>query len=151
MWAWKLGCIYNSIPIKCGTHIWAASWENLFMSNANNNYADQSAHPRSQISAFVVRCLDGIIPLVSISEISILYLAAEAEQTGLSLTCSKTPKTGFSWRGSYILVICLTLIDRNRTACALRGIIHWTPSPGCIASPGTDQSANVSDMQILRL
>ena len=31
-------------------------------------------------SAFVFRCLDSIIPLVSISEISRLQLASEAEQ-----------------------------------------------------------------------
>ena len=47
------------------------------------------------ISAFVVRCLDSIIPLVSISEISSLYLASVAAQAGLSLTLSETPKTGF--------------------------------------------------------
>ena len=44
---------------------------------------------------FVVRCLDGVIPLVSISEISSFYLASVAEQAGLCLTLSKTPKTGF--------------------------------------------------------
>ena len=37
---------------------------------------------RNQISAFVVRCLDSIMPLVSISEISSLYLASSAEQGG---------------------------------------------------------------------
>ena len=52
--------------------IWATSWENLFMPYANNKGADQPAHPRSLISAFVVRCLDSIISLVSISEISSL-------------------------------------------------------------------------------
>ena len=36
---------------------------------ANNKGADQPAHRRSLISAFVVRCLDIIIPLVSISKI----------------------------------------------------------------------------------
>ena len=40
------------------------------MSYANNKGADQSAHSRSLINAFVVRCLDSIIPLVSIAEIS---------------------------------------------------------------------------------
>ena len=35
----------------------------------NNKSADQPVHPRSLISAFVIRCLDNIIPLVSISEI----------------------------------------------------------------------------------
>ena len=42
------------------------------MSYANNKGADQSgpAYPRSLISAFVVRCLDSIISLDSIAEIS---------------------------------------------------------------------------------
>ena len=40
------------------------------MPYANNKGADQPAHPRSLISTFVVRCLDSIMPLVPISEIS---------------------------------------------------------------------------------
>ena len=40
-------------------------------------------------------CLDSIISLVSISEISSLQLASVAAQAGLSLTWWKTPKTGF--------------------------------------------------------
>ena len=40
------------------------------MSYANNKGADQPAHPRSLISAFVVRCLYSIISLDSIAEIS---------------------------------------------------------------------------------
>ena len=40
------------------------------MPYANNNGADQPAHPRSLISAFVVRFSDSIISLVSRSEIS---------------------------------------------------------------------------------
>ena len=42
------------------------------MSYANNKGADQPAHPRSLISAFIIRCLDSIISLDSISEISSL-------------------------------------------------------------------------------
>ena len=49
---------------------WAPSWENLFLPYANNKGADQPAHPRSLISAFVFRCLDSKLPLVSTSEIS---------------------------------------------------------------------------------
>ena len=54
-------------------------------------------HPCSLISAFVVHCLDtcSIIPKVSISNISSLYLASVAMQAGLSHTLSQTPKTGF--------------------------------------------------------
>ena len=74
----------------------------MFMPYANNKGADQPVHPCSLISTFDVRCLDSIIPLVSISEISSLYLAPEAEQAGLSLPWSQTPKTG-------LLVTRLTL------------------------------------------
>ena len=62
---------------------------------ANNKGADQPAHPRSLISAFVFRCLDSIIPLVSKSEISSIYLASVAAHAGLCLTWSQTLKTGF--------------------------------------------------------
>ena len=50
---------------------------------------------KAQISTFVVRFLDSIIPLVSIYEISSLQLASVAEQTDLSLPWTQTPKTGF--------------------------------------------------------
>ena len=60
-----------------------------------NKDVDQPAHPRSLISIFVIRCLDSIIPLVSIYEILSLQLVSVAEQTGLSLPWSETPKTGF--------------------------------------------------------
>ena len=73
----------------------AMAWENLFMPYANNKGAYQPAHSRSLISAFVVHCLDSIIPLVSISKISSLYLASVAVQAGLNLLWSQTPKTGF--------------------------------------------------------
>ena len=65
------------------------------MPYANNKGADQHAHPHSLISTFDVRCIDSIISLVSICEISSLYLVSEAEQAGLSLTWSETTKTGF--------------------------------------------------------
>ena len=65
------------------------------MSYANNKDADHPAHPRSLISACVVRCLDSIILLVSTSEIPGLYLASVAAQAGLCLTWSQTPKAGF--------------------------------------------------------
>ena len=75
--------------------IWDMSWENLFSPYANNKGTDQPAHPRSLISAFVIRCLDSIIPLVSMPKISSLYLASVAAQTGLRLNWSQTLKTGF--------------------------------------------------------
>ena len=63
------------------------------MSYANYKGADQPTHPRSLISAFVVRCLDSIVSLVSVTKISNLMLASVAEQAGLSLTWSETPDT----------------------------------------------------------
>ena len=75
--------------------IWATSWQNLFMPYAKNKGAGQPEHPHSLISAFVVRWLGSIIPLVSISEILSLHLASVAAQAGLCLTWSQTPKTGF--------------------------------------------------------
>ena len=35
------------------------------LSYANNKDADQPAHPRRLISAFAVRCLDGMIPILA--------------------------------------------------------------------------------------
>ena len=65
------------------------------MSYANNKGADQPAHPRSLISAFVVRCLDSIISLDSKAEISRLWLASVAAQAGLCLAWSETPADTF--------------------------------------------------------
>ena len=73
----------------------ATSWENLFLPYANNKGADQPAHPRSLTSTFIVRCLDSIIPLLAIADISSLYLASVAAKAGLCLTWSQTLKTGF--------------------------------------------------------
>ena len=61
---------------------------------ANNKGADP-AHPRSLISAFVVRCLDRIVPTLAKSKLSRLYLVSLAEQAGLSHAQFQTPKTGF--------------------------------------------------------
>ena len=65
------------------------------MPYANNKGAVQPVHLRSLIRAFVVCCLESIIPLVSISEISSQYLASVAAQASLNLPSSQTPKTGF--------------------------------------------------------
>ena len=64
--------IMEDCILKLSTNIWAASWENLFMPYLNHKGTDQPAQPRNLISAFVVRCLDSIIPLVAIPEISSL-------------------------------------------------------------------------------
>ena len=66
------------------------------MSYANNKGADQPAHPRSLISAFIVGCLDSVMSLVSVTKISSLMLASVAEQASLSLTWTETPEDTFS-------------------------------------------------------
>ena len=50
---------------------------------------------RSLISAFIVRCLNSIISLDSITEISRLWLASVAAQAGLCLAWSETPEDTF--------------------------------------------------------
>ena len=62
---------------------------------ANNTGADQPAHPRSLISAFVIRFLERIICKLAAGEISIFWLVSVAEETSLKLTLLETPKTGF--------------------------------------------------------
>ena len=47
----------------------------VFAIDANNKGADQPAHPRSLISAFVVRCLDNI-PILTKFKISRLHVAS---------------------------------------------------------------------------
>ena len=68
------------------------------MSYVNNKSADQPAQPRSLISAFVVRCLDSVMSLFSVTKIASLMLASVAEQAAsLSLTRSETPEDTFSY------------------------------------------------------
>ena len=74
------------------------------MPHANNKGADQSAYPRSLVSAFVVHCLDSKITLFAIAENSRPKLVSEADLTGLSLIQSGKPRRQvFWWRGSYHL------------------------------------------------
>ena len=88
------------------------------MPYANNKGADQSAHPRSLISAFIVRCLDSIIssfytqsfkPLASFCDCAgrfVSYMVANPEyrfsrdkahfiilQAYLNSSCTKDNKT----------------------------------------------------------
>ena len=73
------------------------------MSYANNKGADQPAHPRSLLSTFVVCCLDSIISLESIAEISRPYVASVAAQAGLCLAWSETPEDTFSHDEAHLL------------------------------------------------
>ena len=57
---------------------------------ANNTGADQPAHPRSLISAFVIRFLERNICQLNTGEISTFSLVSVAEETGLKLASSDT-------------------------------------------------------------
>ena len=72
----------------------AAMPENL-RGFTNNTGADQAAHPRSLISASVIRFLESIICELTSGEISIFKLVSVAENIGLKPAVSETPETGF--------------------------------------------------------
>ena len=80
----------------------------------HNKGADQPAHSCSLISAFVVRCLDSIISLDSIAEISRLASLCswagqfESDQVGNSR------RHVFSWRGSYRYVMLFGVMKTNK-------------------------------------
>ena len=75
--------------------------------------AKMRINQRSLISAFVVCCLDSMIPLVPISKISNLYLASVAEQTGLGLPWLQTLKTDFL-EMRLILKVCMKKFDAEK-------------------------------------
>ena len=86
--------------------------ETCLMLYANNKGVDQPAHPRSLMSVFIVRCLDSVTSLVSVTKILSLMLASVAEQASLSLTWSETPEDTFSHDEAQRLTrqcICLSL------------------------------------------
>ena len=63
-------------------------------------------HPRSLISAFVIRLLESIIFILATSEILICYLFSGAEETGIKLALSETPKV-FLRQGPYNSSVCV--------------------------------------------
>ena len=73
------------------------------MPYANNKGADQPAHPRSLISAFVVRCLDSMISLDSIAEISRLASFCGCAGRFVSGLVGNSRRHVMSCRGSYVL------------------------------------------------
>ena len=87
---------YSDFSIKLKNSCEPGHEKMCLMSYANNKGADQPAHPRCLIIAFIVRCLDSIISLNFIAENSRLQLASVAAQAGLCLAWSKTPKYTFS-------------------------------------------------------
>ena len=92
-------------------YIWATSRENLFLPYANNKGADQPAHLRSLISTFVIRCLDSIIPQVSLSDISKKPLPSFCGWAGPfeSYLVANSRRLVFSCRISYMYCFQLDL------------------------------------------
>ena len=88
--------IYQLITTKY-VHLlyWPRHEKTCLRGFANNTGADQSAHPCSLISAFVIHFVESIISELATSEISCFYLVSVAEETCLKLALSETPKTGF--------------------------------------------------------
>ena len=81
------------------------------MSYGNNKGADQPAHSRSLISAFVVRCLNSIISLDSIAEISRLASFCGCAGRFVSGLVGNSRRHIFSCRGSSVLDIFLGMLD----------------------------------------
>ena len=82
-----VGCGFNQLSVQSATTwtrysiflgytiskiMWASTRENLSSGFANNTGADQPAHPRSLISAFVIRFFESTICKLATGEISIL-------------------------------------------------------------------------------
>ena len=69
--------------------------ENLSPGYMNKTGADQPVHPCSLISTFIICLLERIVSKLASSKFSIFLLVSVAEETGLPLALSETPKTGF--------------------------------------------------------
>ena len=75
------------------------------MRYANNKGADQPAHPRSLISAFVVRCQGRMILPVYICELSRFLMVSVVEQVSLCLARSEPPIDTFSHGVAHFQVV----------------------------------------------
>ena len=82
----------------------ASTRENLPSGFTKNKGADQPAHLRSLISAFVIHWLESIISRLATSEITIFYLVSVYEQAGSNLTLSETLKTGLHDSTNYMSI-----------------------------------------------
>ena len=66
--------MFSTLHVNTSYYIWALMPENLSSEFANNKGADQTAHPHSLISAFVIRYLESNIYTQAASAISIFKL-----------------------------------------------------------------------------
>ena len=102
-------------------------------SRGRNGLVPKRLVTRSLISAFFVRCLDGVMSLVSVTKISSLILASVAEQASLPLTWSETPEDTFSHGVAQLLS---TKGQRNvREFCSVQSVTSFCArlqtSPSC--------------------
>ena len=67
----------------------------VFGSLRTTQDADQPAHLRRLISAFIIHFSESIIRKLATGEISIFYLVSVAKKNDLKLALWETPKTGF--------------------------------------------------------
>ena len=79
---------------------------------------------KAQIN-FVIRCLDSVMSLVSVSKISNLMLASVAEQASLSLTWSETPEDTFSRDEAHIFFRDDALVRKGRQAQPIDQPGNW--------------------------
>ena len=76
-----INCLARNKTIK-----WDLTRDKQTLLHGDNKGADQPAHPRSLISAFVVRFLESLMIPLAIRKIPMFLLVSEAEQSGLSFT-----------------------------------------------------------------
>ena len=79
---------------------------------------------KAQIN-FVIRCLDSVMSLVSVSKISNLMLASVAEQASLSLTWSETPEDTFSRDEAHLFFRDDALVRKGRQAQPIDQPGNW--------------------------
>ena len=84
---------------------------------------------RSQISAFVIRFLKRSICTLATGEISIFWLVSVAEETGLKLALTETPKTGFLAQYIQIRVECFSQPGTCDTI-AIKPTVQLVVEPG---------------------
>ena len=121
------------------------------MPYANNKGEDKPAH--HAVSALVVHFQDSIMPLLAIAEISRSLLVSSAEQTGLILTWSETPKICFLMTRLILCVDFLLSVGRVTATLeklcvfeipAVTGVITETFKPNCCMHLRTNSTVTSS-------
>ena len=99
----------------------------------NNKGADQPAHPRRLISAFVIRFFEITIFKLTTSGNAIFKLVSVAKELCLNLTLSETPKTRFCRDGAQLYSCCCVAVCVLCLFLAVPWVGLWSVS---VAFPG---------------